>query len=302
VFGKTLLELARKDNRIIGITAAMPTGCGLDIVAKELPDRVIDVGIAEEHAVTFAAGLACDGVVPVVAIYSSFMQRAYDQIMHDVALQKLHVVFVLDRAGLVGADGPTHHGTFDLSFLRTVPGMTILAPSDENELRDMLKASIDMEGPVAIRYPRGTALAEKLLEPPATVDVKLPKVLEQGKGILLLGAGFMTNELKKTAKILREHGHNPTLVDARLVKPLDTECYRGLFESHDTIVTLEDNTLIGGFGSAVMELAADLGYSGKKFLRFGIPDSFVEQGEIKNLYKLLKIDGESVAEQLMEKL
>jgi 1-deoxy-D-xylulose-5-phosphate synthase len=180
--------------------------------------------------------------------------------------------------------------------------MTILAPSDENELRDMLKASIDMEGPVAIRYPRGTALAEKLLEPPATVDVKLPKVLEQGKDILLLGAGFMTNELKKTAKILREHGHNPTLVDARLVKPLDAECYRGLFESHDTIVTLEDNTLIGGFGSAVMELAADLGYSGKKFLRFGIPDSFVEQGEIKNLYKLLKIDGESVAEQLMEKL
>ena len=158
VFGKTLLELAKKDNRIMGITAAMPTGCGLDIVAKELPDRVIDVGIAEEHAVTFAAGLACDGVVPVVAIYSSFMQRAYDQIMHDVALQNLHVVFVLDRAGLVGADGPTHHGAFDLSFLRTVPGMTVLAPSNENELRDMITASIDMEGAVAIRYPRGTAL------------------------------------------------------------------------------------------------------------------------------------------------
>ena len=280
----------------------MPTGCGLDIVAKELPDRVIDVGIAEEHAVTFAAGLACDGVVPVVAIYSSFMQRAYDQIMHDVALQKLHVVFVLDRAGLVGADGPTHHGTFDLSFLRTVPGMTILAPSNENELRDMLTAAIDMDGPVAIRYPRGTALAEKLLEPPATVDVKLPKVLEQGKGILLLGAGFMTNELKKTAEVLRAAGHNPTLVDARLVKPLDPECYRDLFEKHDVIVTLEDNTVVGGYGSAVMELAADLGYSGKKFFRFGIPDNFVEQGEIKNLYKLLKIDGESVAKQLMEKL
>ncbi|MBR2197684.1 MAG: 1-deoxy-D-xylulose-5-phosphate synthase [Fibrobacter sp.] len=302
VFGKTLLELAKNDDRIIGITAAMPTGCGLDIVAKELPDRVIDVGIAEEHAVTFAAGLACDGVVPVVAIYSSFMQRAYDQIMHDVALQKLHVVFVLDRAGLVGADGPTHHGTFDLSFLRTVPGMTILTPSNENELRDMLKASIDMEGPVAIRYPRGTALAEKLSEPPATVDVKLPKVLEQGTGILLLGAGFMTNELKKTAEVLRGAGYNPTLVDARLVKPLDSECYRDLFEKHDIIVTLEDNTVVGGYGSAVIELAMELGYSGKKFFRFGIPDNFVEQGEIKNLYKLLKIDGESVAKQLMEKL
>ena len=301
VFGNTLLELAKKDKRIMGITAAMPTGCGLDIVAKELPDRVIDVGIAEEHAVTFAAGLACDGVVPVVAIYSSFMQRAYDQIMHDVALQNLHVVFVLDRAGLVGADGPTHHGAFDLSFLRTVPGMTVLAPSDENELRDMLVASIDMEGPVAIRYPRGTALAESLAPASdAPFDAKLPKVIEQGKGILLLGAGFMTNELKKTAAILKANGYSPTLVDARFVKPLDDECYRGLLSSHDVIVTLEDNTRIGGYGSAVMELMADLGITGKKFFRFGLPDHFVEQGEIQNLYKLLKIDGESVAKQLME--
>ena len=302
VFGKTLLELAKKDSRIIGITAAMPTGCGLDIVAKELPDRVIDVGIAEEHAVTFAAGLACEGVVPVVAIYSSFMQRAYDQIMHDVALQNLHVVFVLDRAGLVGADGPTHHGAFDLSFLRTVPGMTVLAPSDENELRDMLTASIDMEGPVAIRYPRGTALAEQLLPAPDKVDVKLPKVLEQGSGILLLGAGFMTNELKKTAEALRAAGHKPTLVDARVVKPLDTESYRSLFDSHEVIVTLEDNTLVGGYGSAVGELLMDLGYTDKRLMRFGLPDHFVEQGEIPALFKLLKIDGESVAKQIMERL
>ncbi len=302
VFGNTLLELAKKDERIMGITAAMPTGCGMDIVAKELPDRVIDVGIAEEHAVTFAAGLACDGVVPVVAIYSSFMQRAYDQIMHDIALQNLHVVLVLDRAGLVGADGPTHHGAFDLSFLRTVPGLTILAPSDENELRDMITASIDMEGPVAIRYPRGTALEEELAAPAGQVDVKLPKVLEQGKDILLLGAGFMTNELKKTAEVLKQNGYNPTLVDARVVKPLDQECYRSLFDNHKVIVTLEDNTLVGGYGSAVLELLSDLGYTDKKLLRFGLPDQFVEQGEIQNLYKLLKIDGESVAKQLMEKL
>lgn len=302
VFGNTLLEIAKKDDRVIGITAAMPTGCGLDIVAKELPDRVIDVGIAEEHALTFASGLACDGVVPVVAIYSSFMQRAYDQIMHDIALQNLHVVMVLDRAGLVGADGPTHHGAFDLSFLRTVPGITILAPSNENELRDMIQASIDMEGPVAIRYPRGTALAEKLEPATETFDGKLPKVLEQGKDILLLGAGFMTNELKKTAEVLRENGYSPTLVDARIIKPLDTECYRKLFESHKVIVTLEDNTLVGGFGSAVGELLMDLGITDKRLLRFGLPDRFVEQGEIPALYKLLNIDGESVAKQIMEKL
>jgi 1-deoxy-D-xylulose-5-phosphate synthase len=231
------------------------------------------------------------------------MQRAYDQIMHDVALQNLHVVFVLDRAGLVGADGPTHHGAFDLSFLRTVPGMTVLAPSNENELRDMIVASIDMEGPVAIRYPRGTALAETLAPvSDAPFDSKLPKVIEQGKGILLLGAGFMTNELKKTAEILKANGYSPTLVDARIIKPLDEECYRGLLEGHDVIVTLEDNTRIGGYGSAVMELMADLGITGKKFFRFGLPDHFVEQGEIQNLYKLLKIDGESVAKQLMERL
>ena len=302
VFGKTLLEIAKKDDRVIGITAAMPTGCGMDIVAKELPDRVIDVGIAEEHALTFASGLACDGVVPVVAIYSSFMQRAYDQIMHDIALQNLHVVMVLDRAGLVGADGPTHHGAFDLSFLRTVPGITILAPSNENELRDMIQAAIDMEGPVAIRYPRGTALAETLEPAAESFDSKLPKVIEQGKDILLLGAGFMTNELKKTAAVLRENGYNPTLVDARIIKPLDVECYRKLFESHKAIVTLEDNTLVGGFGSAIGELLMDLGITDKRLLRFGLPDKFVEQGEIPALYKLLNIDGESVAKQIMEKL
>ncbi len=302
VFGNTLLDLAKKDKRIMGITAAMPTGCGMDIVMKELPERVIDVGIAEEHAVTFAAGMACEGVVPVVAIYSSFMQRAYDQIIHDIALQNLHVVLVLDRAGLVGADGPTHHGAFDLSFLRTVPGMTIMAPSNENELRDMLTAAIDMEGVVAIRYPRGTALAAELVSSDEPFDYKSPKILEMGSGILLLGAGFMTNELKKTASVLRENGYNPTLVDARFIKPLDQECYRQLFEKHNVIVTLEDNTRVGGYGSAIAELLSDLGYTDKKLYRFGLPDRFVEQGEIKALYKILEIDGESVAKQLMEKL
>lgn len=302
VFGDALLELAKKDDRIVGITAAMPTGCGMDIVAKELPERVIDVGIAEEHAVTFASGLACEGMVPVVAIYSSFMQRAYDQMMHDVALQNLHVVFVLDRAGLVGADGPTHHGAFDLTFMRSVPGLTIMAPSDENELRDMLAASINMEGPVAIRYPRGVSLEKDLKPSSGDFDFALPKVLEQGSDILLLGAGFMTNELKVSAKVLRENGYNPTLVDARFIKPLDRECYRSLIDNHKVIVTLEDNTLVGGYGSAVAELLVDFGYTDKKLLRFGLPDKFVEQGNIKDLYKMLEIDGESVAKRIMEKL
>jgi 1-deoxy-D-xylulose-5-phosphate synthase len=209
---------------------------------------------------------------------------------------------VLDRAGLVGADGPTHHGAFDLSFLRTVPGLTLMAPSNENELRDMLTASIDMEGVVAIRYPRGTALAAEIKSSEEPFDFKKPKILEMGSGILLLGAGFMTNELKKTASVLRENGYNPTLVDARFIKPLDQECYRSLFENHNIIVTLEDNTLVGGYGSAIAELLSDLGYTDKKLYRFGLPDRFVEQGDIHALYKILEIDGESVAKQLMEKL
>lgn len=300
IFGETLLDLVKKDNRILCITGAMASGCGLNIVEQELPDRVIDVGIAEEHAVTFAAGLACNGVIPVVAIYSSFMQRAYDQMIHDVALQNLHVVFILDRAGLVGADGPTHHGSFDLSFLRTIPKMIIMAPSDENELRDMVTASIDMPGPVAIRYPRGNALACELSTEVKTFPIGKPIVIESGSDILLLGAGFMLQELKKTASILRTQGKNPTLVDARFIKPLDENAYEELLKMHSVVVTLEDNTLIGGYGSAIAELMSDKGYTSHKLLRFGLPDDFVEHGNVNDLYKQLKIDGESVAQKLME--
>lgn len=300
IFGETLLDLVKKDNRILCITGAMASGCGLNIVEQELPDRVIDVGIAEEHAVTFAAGLACNGVIPVVAIYSSFMQRAYDQMIHDVALQNLHVVFILDRAGLVGADGPTHHGSFDLSFLRTIPKMIIMAPSDENELRDMVTASIDMPGPVAIRYPRGNALACELSTEVKTIPIGKPIVIESGSDILLLGAGFMLQELKKTASILRAQGKNPTLVDARFIKPLDENAYEELLKTHSVVVTLEDNTLIGGYGSAIAELMSDKGYTSHKLLRFGLPDDFVEHGNVNDLYKQLKIDGESVAQKLME--
>lgn len=302
VFGNTILELAKKNEKIVGITGAMPTGCGLDIMAKEIPDRVIDVGIAEEHAVTFAAGLACGGLTPVVAIYSSFLQRAYDQIIHDVALQNLHVVFILDRAGLVGADGPTHHGSLDLTYLRSIPGMTIMAPSDENELRDMVTAAIDMDGPVAIRFPRASALSAELR--PETLPVPFGKfqIKRQGKDILLLGVGFMLHELEKTAKILLEHGFNPTLVDAKFVKPLDKEDYRNLFNTHRTIVTLEDNTVVGGYGSEIAELLADLDFEDHRLFRFGLPDAFVEHGKIPDLYRMLGIDGTSIANKLLKEL
>ena len=300
IFGETLLEIVRHDERILCITGAMASGCGLDIVEKEFPERVIDVGIAEEHAVTFAAGLACDGIVPVVAIYSTFLQRAYDQIIHDVALQDLHVVFILDRAGLVGADGPTHHGSFDLSYLRTVPKMIIMAPSCENELRDMLRAAIDMPGPVAVRYPRANALECELNDKPQEMPIGIPLILETGSEILLLGVGTMLQELKKTAAILRENGKNPSLVDARFVKPLDETTYKDLFDSHSIIITLEDNSVVGGYGSAIAEFLSDNAYRNHQLIRFGLPDDFVEHGEVPDLYKLLKIDGESVAQQIME--
>lgn len=302
VFGNTIRDLAKGNEKIVGITGAMPTGCGLDIMAKEFPDRVIDVGIAEEHAVTFAAGLACGGLVPVVAIYSSFLQRAYDQIIHDVALQGLHVVFVLDRAGLVGADGPTHHGALDLSYLRSIPNMTIMAPSDENELRDMVTAAIGMEGPVAIRFPRGTALSAELLPEIRPVEYGKFQIKREGKDILLIGVGFMLHELEKTAKILLEHGFNPTLVDAKFVKPLDKEDYRTLFNTHHTIVTLEDNTVVGGFGSEIAELLADLDLENHRLFRFGLPDAFVEHGKIPDLYRMLGIDGTSIATKLLKEL
>lgn len=302
VFGKAMLELARKDSRLVGITGAMPSGCGLNIVEKELPKQIFDVGIAEGHAVTFAAGLACSGMIPVVAVYSSFLQRAYDQIIHDVALQHLKVVFVLDRAGLVGADGPTHHGAFDLSYLRTVPGMTILAPSDENELRDMLHYAIyRCEGPVAMRFPRGNAYSVEVKKTFDEIEAPKFRVVEEGREILMIGVGFMLKHIQTAAKILKTKGFQPTVIDARFVKPLDTEAYKTLIAAHKTVITLEDNVLPGGFGAGLGELILDAGLN-TRLLRYGLPDGFVEHGEIPQLLKELGIDGESLAEKILKQL
>jgi 1-deoxy-D-xylulose-5-phosphate synthase len=286
----------------VGITPAMPTGCSMNIMMNAMPDRVFDVGIAEGHAVTFSGGLAKDGMMPFCNIYSSFMQRAYDNIIHDAAIMRLNLVLCLDRAGLVGEDGPTHHGALDLTYLRSIPGMTIMAPSDENELRNMVTAAIDMQGPVAIRFPRGSALSPELKAEAEPVEYGKFQIKQQGKDILLLGVGFMLHELEKTAKILVEHGFNPTLVDAKFVKPLDKEGYRNLFQTHQTIVTLEDNTIVGGFGSEIAELLADMELKDHKLIRFGLPDAFVEHGKIPDLYRMLGIDGTSIANKLLKDL
>lgn len=303
VFGQALLEKIKENPRIVGITGAMPSGCGLNIVENEKPEHVFDVGIAEGHAVTFAAGLACAGIVPVVAIYSTFLQRAYDQMIHDVALQHLHVVFALDRAGLVGADGPTHHGAFDLSYLRTIPSMVVMAPSSEGELRNMLHTALDVcDGPVAIRFPRGSSRHEENLNGIfEEVPVGHYRMVHEGKEILLVGVGFMLHQLTQTAEILKEHGYQPTLVDARFVKPLDRESWLELIRQHETVVTLEDNVLPGGFGSALAELVIDAGLQ-VSLRRMGLPDDFVEHGEVSELYQQLGLDGASVAQKILADL
>ncbi|NLB63732.1 MAG: 1-deoxy-D-xylulose-5-phosphate synthase [Fibrobacter sp.] len=303
IFGDAMLEMARNNPKLVGITGAMPSGCGLNIMEAELPNQVFDVGIAEAHAVTFAAGLACEGIVPVVAIYSSFMQRAFDQVIHDVALQELHVIFAMDRAGLVGADGPTHHGVFDLSYMRMVPNMVIMAPSDEVLLRNMLYTAVNhCNGPVSIRFPRGSALTD-LKECPDFEEVEVGKyaIIEEGSEVLLVGVGFMLQQFKKTAQILKENGINPTLVDARFVKPIDEDSWAELIQKHQHLVVLEDNAKIGGFGATLMELSGDRDLN-TKIHRFALPDEFVEQGELDELYAELGIDGESVARTMLNRL
>ena len=302
VFGETLLELAKKNEKIVGITPAMPSGCSMSIMQKELPNRVFDVGIAEGHAVTFSAGLAKAGMVPYCNIYSTFLQRAYDNIVHDVALQNLHVVLCIDRAGIVGNDGATHHGLLDLAYLRPIPNMQICAPRTAEDLREMLQLAETMEGPVAIRYPRGRAAVE--------VESRKSKV-ERGKGIKLrdgedvavLTIGAIGNPMSEAIESLegRSGGVSIAHYDMRWLKPMDEEILHEVGRRFKTIVTAEDGIIAGGLGSAVLEWMSDHGYT-PRVIRLGVNDQFVEHGSTKELYHLLKLDKEGLCESLLQVL
>jgi 1-deoxy-D-xylulose-5-phosphate synthase len=278
VFGKTMVELAETDPRIVAVTAAMPEGTGLAEFAEKFPDRFYDVGIAEQHGVTFAAGLAAEGMRPVVAIYSTFLQRAFDQILHDVCIEGLPVTFALDRGGIVGEDGATHHGLFDFGYLRGLPNMTIMAPRDENELRRMLVTAIRHGGPIALRYPRGSAVGVSLAAPPEPIPVGTAKRLAEGDDVVLLSAGASTQEALAAREMLAESGVSAAVVDARFVKPLDTERILPLIRSVGRVVTVEEHVLGGGFGSAVLEALADAEIFDVALARVGVRDRFVEHG------------------------
>lgn len=299
IFGDALVELSKKDEKIIGITAAMPDGTGLSIMQKEIPERYFDVGIAEQHGVTFAAGLATEGFTPVVAIYSTFLQRAFDQIIHDVATQKLSVVFVLDRGGLVGSDGPTHHGAFDLSYLRLIPNMVIMAPKDECELRNMLyTATLYKKGPIAMRYPRGNALGVHVGD-----FEKLPigkgEVVREGKDVAILAIGNLVYNSLKAADKLSENGIEAEVVNMRFVKPLDADLLKTTFGKFKKIITVEDNSILGGFGSAIAEFAAQYNYK-NDILLHGLPDRFIEHGKPEELHHDLKLDDIGITEVVEE--
>ena len=298
IFGKALVEIVKQNPKVVGITAAMPDGTGMDFLQKEFPSNFFDVGIAEEHAVTFAAGLATQGIIPVVAIYSTFLQRAIDQIIHDVALQKLHVVFVLDRAGLVGADGPTHHGAFDLSYLRYIPGIVIMSPKDESELRDMLYTAINYKlGPIVIRYPRGSATGVELKPNFDNIAIGSAEKIEDGSSVALLAVGNMVDYAIKAKKILYEKNINAAVYNMRFIKPLDTKLIDEIVSRFEKIVTIEENSIIGGFGSAILEYLSEKNYK-NDILRIGLPDKFIDHGTQSQLHSILKIDPVGISERI----
>jgi 1-deoxy-D-xylulose-5-phosphate synthase len=302
VFGDALVAEARRDDRVVGITAAMNTGTGLDILQKELPDRYYDVGIAEQHAVLFAAGLALQGAKPVAAIYSTFLQRAFDQIVHDVCLQQLDVVFAMDRAGLVGDDGPTHHGAFDISYLRCLPHLTLMAPRDEAELVHMLHTALAIGGPVGLRYPRGAGEGVPLPEAPVVLEAGRGEVLREGERVAFLGYGYgVPVALGAADRLAGDHGVEPTVADARFAKPLDADLIASLVAEHEVLVTVEENVLSGGFGSAVLEHLSDHDLLGDaRVLRFGLPDRYVTHGSPGLLRAEVGLTPESVAERVAE--
>lgn len=299
VFGQTLLELARNNSKIVGITPAMPTGCSLNIMMAEMPERTFDVGIAEQHAVTFAAGLAAQGLVPFCNIYSSFFQRAYDQAIHDVALQNLPVIFCLDRAGLVGEDGATHHGAYDLSYLRCVPGLTIASPLNEQELRNlMFTAQQNPEGPWVIRYPRGHGVNRNWRSALTNLPIGKGQQLRDGKDLAIITIGPVGNEALKVSNKLEKQGTvSAAVYDLRYVKPIDEEMLHSIFRQYDKIITIEDNALQGGMGSAVLEFMADHEYQAK-VKRLGIPDTFVQHGTLTELHRDCGYDQDAILQQI----
>ncbi len=303
-FGQTMVKLGREIPCLIGITAAMPQGTGLDAFAFEFPDRFFDVGIAEQHGITFAAGLAADGFIPVVAIYSTFMQRAYDQILHDVCLQNLPVVLALDRGGIVGADGSTHQGLFDFSYLRHIPNLVVMAPKDENELQHMLRTAVSCGRPASLRYPRGDGWCGFLDEEAKELPLGKAEVLRQGKDLILLAIGSTVKAALEAASRLQNQGIDSAVVNARFIKPLDEELIGSLVSGCRHLITVEENALKGGFGSAVLELLEEKGITGVQTRRLGIPDVFVEHGPQDFLRHKYGIDAEGIvraAEELLEK-
>jgi 1-deoxy-D-xylulose-5-phosphate synthase len=297
VFGHTIVELAEKNDKIVGITPAMPSGSSLNIMMEAMPHRAFDVGIAEQHAVTFSAGLATTGIIPFCNIYSSFMQRAYDQVVHDVALQKLNVIFCLDRARVAGADGPTHHGAYDIAYMRCIPNMIVAAPMNEEELRNLMyTAQAEEHGPFVIRYPRGQGVMPNWKTPFKKIKIGTGRKVRNGNDIALLTIGHIGNYALKAAQLLEEENEiSAALYDLRFVKPLDEMLLHEVFGKFDKVITVEDGCLMGGMGSAVVEFAADNGYQAR-IKRLGIPDEIIEHGSQDELYAECGYDSRSIVE------
>jgi 1-deoxy-D-xylulose-5-phosphate synthase len=302
VFGRTIVELAEANPKIVGITPAMSTGCSLNIMMNKMPERAFDVGIAEQHAVTFSAGLAASGMIPFCNIYSTFMQRAYDQVIHDVALQNLHVVFCLDRGGLVGEDGATHHGAYDLAYLNCIPNMTVASPMNEEELRDLMyTAQIEGKGPFAIRYPRGRGVMPEWKTPMKEVAVGKGKMTRDGSDAAVITIGPVGNVALQACAELEKEGFKVAHFNMIFLKPLDTDLLHGIFKRFTRIVTVEDGTLIGGLGSTVIEFMVEHGYSAK-IRKLGIPDYYVEQGSLDELHRECGFDKDGIVKALKEML
>jgi 1-deoxy-D-xylulose-5-phosphate synthase len=301
IFGETMCELMERDEKIVALTAAMPDGTGVDKILEKFPERAFDVGIAEEHGVTFCAGMACEGLKPVAAIYSTFLQRGLDQIIHDVCLQNLNVTFAMDRAGIVGADGPTHHGLLDIAYLRGYPNIALMAPKDEAEMRDMLLTAIEHDAPAAIRYPRGNGFGVDISGAPKILEIGKAEILRDGGDVAILAYGSMVYPAMEATRNLEKEGIDATLINARFVKPLDNELILALAETKRVIVTVEEAYLAGGFGSAVMELLEENNLLDRvKVVRMGVPDRIITHGDPKLLLAKYGLDADGIYTRVRE--